>query len=189
MGSVFGYGRTTDADIAVMAGMLAAFAPGLIAFSGQYVLTRGFYAMSDTRTPFLLNLVIAGVNAALCVAAYLLLPARWAVTGMAGAHSVAFFAGFAVTAYVLHRRVPGAGGGALLRSPALGAHLRLIAACVPAGALAYGAARAVEGAGDAAAAGTGALVLLLVVVLLARPLGIVEIDAMVTAGRGRLRRR
>ncbi|MFI8812201.1 MULTISPECIES: murein biosynthesis integral membrane protein MurJ [unclassified Streptomyces] len=189
MGSVFGYGRTTDADIAVMAGMLAAFAPGLIAFSGQYVLTRGFYAMSDTRTPFLLNLVIAGVNAALCVAAYLLLPARWAVTGMAGANSVAFFAGFAVTAYVLHRRVPGAGAGALLRSPALGAHLRLIAACVPAGALAYGAARAVEGAGDAAAAGTGALVLLLVVVLLARPLGIVEIDAMVTAGRGRLRRR
>ena len=42
-----------------------AFAPGLIAFSGQYVLSRGFYAISDTRTPFLLNLVIAALNAGL----------------------------------------------------------------------------------------------------------------------------
>lgn len=51
MGSVFGYGRTGAADIAVMAGMLTAFAPGLVAFSAQYVLSRGFYALSDTRTP------------------------------------------------------------------------------------------------------------------------------------------
>ena len=39
-----------------------AFAPGLIALSGQYVLSRGFYALGDTRTPFLLNLVIAGAE-------------------------------------------------------------------------------------------------------------------------------
>ncbi len=48
MGSVFGYGRTTDADIAVMAGMLTAFAPGLIAFSAQYVLSR---ASTPSATP------------------------------------------------------------------------------------------------------------------------------------------
>lgn len=41
MGAVFGYGRTGAADITVMAGMMMAFAPGLIAFSGQYVLSRG----------------------------------------------------------------------------------------------------------------------------------------------------
>ncbi|MFF6894145.1 murein biosynthesis integral membrane protein MurJ [Streptomyces microflavus] len=188
MGSVFGYGRTTGADITVMAGIMVAFAPGLIAFSGQYVLSRGFYAMSDTRTPFLLNLVVAGVNAALSAAAYWLLPARWAVTGMAGASTVAFTVGFAVTGYVLARRVSATGTGSLLRSPTVGTHLRLIAACLPAGALAYGAARAAEGAGDVAAAGAGALVLLLVVVLLARPFGIGEITAMVDGGRARLRR-
>ncbi|NEB69046.1 murein biosynthesis integral membrane protein MurJ, partial [Streptomyces fulvissimus] len=148
MGSVFGYGRTTGADITVMAGIMVAFAPGLIAFSGQYVLSRGFYAMSDTRTPFLLNLVVAGVNAGLSAAAYWLLPARWAVTGMAGASTVAFTVGFAVTGYVLARRVSATGTGSLLRSPTVGTHLRLIAACLPAGALAYGAARAAEGAGD-----------------------------------------
>ncbi|MFJ2210210.1 murein biosynthesis integral membrane protein MurJ [Streptomyces microflavus] len=188
MGSVFGYGRTTGADITVMAGIMVAFAPGLIAFSGQYVLSRGFYAMSDTRTPFLLNLVVAAVNAGLSAAAYWLLPARWAVTGMAGASTVAFTVGFAVTGYVLARRVSATGTGSLLRSPTVGTHLRLIAACLPAGALAYGAARAAEGAGDVAAAGAGALVLLLVVVLLARPFGIAEITAMVDGGRTRLRR-
>ncbi|MFF7007292.1 murein biosynthesis integral membrane protein MurJ [Streptomyces fimicarius] len=189
LGSVFGYGRTTDADITVMAGIMMAFAPGLLAFSGQYVLSRGFYAMSDTRTPFLLNLVIAAVQAGLSVAAYLLLPARWAVTGMAGASTVAFFAGFAVTGYVLSRRLSGPGPASPLRSPTLGAHVRLIAACLPAGALAYGAARATEGAGDVAAAGAGTLALLLVVVLLARPFGIGEITTAVAAGRARLRRR
>ncbi|MFI5656948.1 murein biosynthesis integral membrane protein MurJ [Streptomyces anulatus] len=188
IGSVFGYGRTTAADITVMAGIMMAFAPGLIAFSGQYVLSRGFYAMSDTRTPFLLNLVIAAVQAGLTAAAYLLLPARWAVTGMAGASTAAFFAGFAVTGYVLSRRLSGPGAASPLRSPTLGAHVRLIAACLPAGALAYGAARAAEGAGDMAAAGAGTLTLLLVVVLLARPFGIGEITGMVTAGRARLRR-
>ncbi|MFI1249720.1 murein biosynthesis integral membrane protein MurJ [Streptomyces anulatus] len=189
IGSVFGYGRSTAADITVMAGIMMAFAPGLIAFSGQYVLSRGFYAMSDTRTPFLLNLVIAAVQAGLTAAAYLLLPARWAVTGMAGASTVAFSAGFAVTGYVLSRRLSSPGAASPLRSPTLGAHVRLIAACLPAGALAYGAARAAEGAGDMAAAGTGALTLLLVVVLLARPFGIGEITAMTAAGRARLRRR
>ncbi len=194
MGSVFGYGQTGPADVTVMAGMMAAFAPGLIAFSGQYVLSRGFYAMGDTRTPFLLNLVIAAFNAGLSVAAYLLLPARWAVTGMAGAYSVALFAGFAVTAYVLHRRVSAAGTErpSLLRSPGVWAHARLVAACVPAGLLAYGAARAVDtdgpGIGDFAAAGTGVLVLFLVVALLARPLRLTEVEAALSAVRGRLRR-
>ncbi|MFE6667866.1 murein biosynthesis integral membrane protein MurJ [Streptomyces sp. NPDC057697] len=193
MGAVYGYGRTDDADIAVMAGMTMAFAPGLVAYSGQYVLSRAFYAMGDTRTPFLLNLMIAALNAGLSVAAYLLLPVRWAVTGMAGAYTVALFAGFVATGHVLHRRL-GRGEAAgtartpLLRSRALWAQLRLIAAAVPAGLSAYLAARACAGSGDFAAVGAGTLVLLLVVALLARPLGLREIDAAIAACRGRLRR-
>ncbi|MFB7916501.1 murein biosynthesis integral membrane protein MurJ [Streptomyces sp. NPDC056061] len=190
MGAVYGYGRTNDADIAVMAGMMMAFAPGLIAYSGQYVLSRAFYAMSDTRTPFLLNLVIAALNAGLSVAAYLLLPVRWAVTGMAGAYSVALFAGFGVTAYVLHRRVPGGAGPRtpLLRSPGLWAQARLVVAAVPAGLLGYLTARACDDLGDFAAVGAGTAVLLLTVALLARPLRLREVGAVIDAARGRLRR-
>ncbi|OAR23645.1 murein biosynthesis integral membrane protein MurJ [Streptomyces sp. ERV7] len=165
MGVVFGYGRTSPDDVAVMAGMLMAFAPGLIAFSGQYVLSRGFYALGDTRTPFVLNLVIAGCNAGLSALAYVLLPARWAVTGMAGAYSLALFAGWAVTAYTLHRRL---GGGGLLRSPTLAVHVRLLLGCVPAALLGHAAARAADGLGDFAAAGAGAAVLLVTAALCRR---------------------
>ncbi|MEU2392760.1 murein biosynthesis integral membrane protein MurJ [Streptomyces sp. NPDC007369] len=192
MGSVFGYGRTGAADIEVMSGMLAAFAPGLIAFSGQYVLSRGFYALSDTRTPFFLNLVIAGLNAGLSAAAYLLLPPRWAVTGMAAAYTLALFAGLAVTAYVLGRRLgPRRGGPGAGPATALGTHLRLLAAALPAAAAGYAAARAADrsGLGDLAAAGAGTAVLALVVVLLAGPLRLTGITDLAASLRRRTGRR
>ncbi|MCX4528861.1 MULTISPECIES: murein biosynthesis integral membrane protein MurJ [unclassified Streptomyces] len=189
MGGVFEYGRTTAADIEVMAGMLMAFAPGLIAFSGQYVLSRGFYALSDTRTPFFLNLVIAGLWAALSIAAYLLLPPRWAVTGMAGAYSVALFAGLAVTAYTLARRLgPRAGTRTERRATAVRTHLRLLAACLPAGAAGYAAARAAERFGDFAAVGAGTAAIALVVVLLAGPLRLTEITDLLDSLRRKIRR-
>ncbi|MDX6759165.1 murein biosynthesis integral membrane protein MurJ [Streptomyces sp. F8] len=184
MGGVFGYGRTGAADIEVMAGMLTAFAPGLVAFSAQYVLSRGFYALSDTRTPFLLNLVIVTLNAALSAAAYLLLSPRWAVTGMAAASSVAFLAGAAATGYALSRRLgPRTGSRSERRATAVRTHLRLLAACAPAAAAAYAAARAAEEFGDFAAVGAGTAALALVVVLLARPLRLAEITDLAASLR------
>ncbi|MFE2285414.1 murein biosynthesis integral membrane protein MurJ [Streptomyces sp. NPDC059443] len=184
MGSVFEYGRTGAADVAVMAGMLAAFAPGLIAYSAQYVLSRGFYALSDTRTPFFLNLTIAALNAGLSAAAYLLLPPRWAVTGMAAACSVAFTAGAGVTAYVLARRLgPRAGTRTERRGTAVRTHLRLLAACVPAGAAGYAAARAADPFGNFAGVGAGTAVILLVVILLAGPLRLTEITDLLGSVR------
>ncbi|MEU9716574.1 murein biosynthesis integral membrane protein MurJ [Streptomyces sp. NPDC047976] len=182
MDCVSGYGKVTPAEVAAMAGMLAAFAPGLIAYSAQYALARGFYALSDTRTPFFLNLVIVALNAGLSYAAYLLLPVRWAVTGMAAATSLAFIGGAAVTAYALSRRL---GPRAKARSTALACHLRLLAACLPAAAAAYAAARAADGLGSFAAAGAGTAALALVVVLLARPLRLAEITDLL----GSLRRK
>ncbi|NEE25040.1 murein biosynthesis integral membrane protein MurJ, partial [Streptomyces sp. SID7982] len=101
----YGYGRTGAADTAAMAAILMAFAPGLVALSGQYVLSRAFYALGDTRTPFLLNLVVAGLNSGLALTAAHLLPARWAVTGMAAGYSLGLCVGWAVTARVLSRRL------------------------------------------------------------------------------------
>ncbi|MET9568885.1 murein biosynthesis integral membrane protein MurJ [Streptomyces virginiae] len=184
MGGVFGYGRTGAADIEVMAGMLTAFAPGLVAFSAQYVLSRGFYALSDTRTPFFLNLVIVTLNAGLSAAAYFLLSPRWAVTGMAAASSVAFLAGAAATAYALSRRLgPRAGTRTERRTTAVRTHLRLLAACVPAAGAAYAAARAAEDFGDFAAVGAGTTALVLVVVLLARPLRLAELTDLLDSLR------
>ncbi|CAM5538233.1 murein biosynthesis integral membrane protein MurJ [Streptomyces aurantiogriseus] len=201
MALVFGYGRTGANDIAVMAGALAAFAPGLIAFSGQYVLSRAFYALSDTRTPFLLNLVIAGLNAGLSAAACQVLPARWAVTGMAGAYSVALFAGWAVTAYVLDLRLPattvdrrrsarrrGRRAG-LWRSPSAAALARLLVAAVPAAVLGHLTVTYTARLGPLAAATAGAAVVLAVFALSARLLRLTEWEAALGAVPRALRRR
>ncbi|WP_371675862.1 murein biosynthesis integral membrane protein MurJ [Streptomyces sp. NBC_01276] len=184
MDCVAGYGHNGPAGVEAMAGMLIAFAPGLIAYSAQYVLARGFYALSDTRTPFFLNLVIVAVNAGLSYTAYAVLPPRWAVTGMAAASSLAFTAGAAVTAYALARRLgPRARTRTAARPTALGTHLRLLAACLPAGAAAYATARAADGLGAYAAAGAGTIVLALVVVLLAGPLRLTEITDLIDSLR------
>ncbi|GAA2930270.1 hypothetical protein GCM10010446_13650 [Streptomyces enissocaesilis] len=185
MAVVFQYGRTGADDIAAMAGILTAFAPGLIAFSGQYALSRAFYALRDTRTPLLLNLLIAGLNAGLSTAAYLLLPARWAVTGMAGAYSLALFAGWALTAYTLHRRLPA--GRTAGRSPALAAHARLLAAALPAAALGHLAAGWAAGAGAVAARAAGAAAIVAVFAVLAKPLRLTEVDALLSGAVRRLR--
>ncbi|MFD5574463.1 murein biosynthesis integral membrane protein MurJ [Streptomyces cadmiisoli] len=186
MSVVFGYGRTGAADTAAMAGILMAFAPGLVALSGQYVLSRAFYALFDTRTPFLLNLVVVCLNAGLSVAACMLLPNRWAVTGMAAAYSLALWAGWAVTGRVLGRRLAVARP---LRSSAAGAHVRLLLAALPAAALGQLAARGAAPAGAAAALAAGAAVIVLTFALLARPLRLTEVQALLTGARRRLVRR
>ncbi|MGW3496017.1 murein biosynthesis integral membrane protein MurJ [Streptomyces sp. NPDC001020] len=191
MAVAFQYGGTGADDITVMAGALTAFAPGLIAFSGQYVLSRAFYALSDTRTPFLLNLVIAGLNAGLSAAACLLLPARWAVTGMAGAYSVALFAGWAVTAHVLDRRlsVTKGSGHALRRSPSAYALGRLLLAAVPAATLGHLAAAHASSPGPFEAVTAGAATILATFALLVRPLRLTELEAALRAVLRTLRRR
>ncbi|KUM80104.1 murein biosynthesis protein MurJ [Streptomyces curacoi] len=182
MALVFGYGRTSAADTAAMAGILMAFAPGLIALSGQYVLSRAFYALSDTRTPFLLNLVIVALNAGLSLAAAHLLPARWAVTGMAAAYSLALCAGWAVTGRVLSRRLAVARP---LRSTTVGTHARLVLAAVPATALGHLAALGTAPAGAVVSTVAGAAAVVLTFALLARPLRLAELDALLSGVRRR----
>ncbi|MFJ2740272.1 murein biosynthesis integral membrane protein MurJ [Streptomyces sp. NPDC087440] len=186
MAVVYGHGATSAADTAAMATILMAFAPGLLALSGQYVLARTFYALGDTRTPFLLNLVIVALNAGLSVTAAQVLPARWAVTGLAAAYSLALFAGWAVTGLVLSRRL---GVDRPWRSSALGAVVRLLVAAVPATVLAYVVASWAGRAGAVAAAAAGAAVVALAFALLARPLRLAELDALIRGARRRIARR
>ncbi|UWE12107.1 murein biosynthesis integral membrane protein MurJ [Actinacidiphila bryophytorum] len=170
-GVVFQHGATTDADAAAIGWMLTAFALGLPAFAGQYLLARGFYALGDTRTPFFLNVLIAGVNASLAAASYALLPARWAVTGMAGGYAVACTAGLLATSTLLRRRLA-------WRPRVLGHHVRLLAAFLPGAALSLAAAHYCAGrfgtapAGDLAGLLAGGAALVLPAVALARPLGL-----------------
>ncbi|MGW8352467.1 murein biosynthesis integral membrane protein MurJ [Streptomyces wedmorensis] len=172
---VFRYGATTGDDIRSMAWILMAFAPGLVALSGQYVCTRAFYALRDTRTPFLLNLVIAGLNAGLSLAAHHFLPAHWAVAGMAAGYSLALWAGWALTAYVLRRRLRGTSSGGT--APALA---RLLLAAVPATGYAFFAVGLTDVAGPVVAGLSGALTLLTTFALLSGPLRLTDLRSLLT---------
>lgn len=147
---LFAHGAADAASVRPLGQMLQAFGPGLIAFSAQYLLLRGFYAFEDTRTPFFMAAWIAGVDIALASACHLLLPARWAVVGMAGAYTLSYLAGLALTARLLRRRLGGRiGTGGLGR-----AYGKVLCAAVPAAGLGWAAARALSGPGGPGAAGT-----------------------------------
>ncbi|WP_443059100.1 murein biosynthesis integral membrane protein MurJ [Streptomyces sp. NBC_00388] len=104
---LFAHGAAAPAATRPLGRMLQAFGPGLVPFSAQYVLTRGFYAFGDTRTPFLTALWTGAVQIALATGCHLLLSPRWAVTGMAACYGVASAAGLVLTAWLLRRRLGG----------------------------------------------------------------------------------
>lgn len=92
-----------DAEAAAgTATVLAAFALGLFGFSSYLFVLRCFYAVGDTRTPFLVNLVENGLNIALAVP----LVDQWGTSGLAAAFAVAYLVSAGLALGVLARRVP-----------------------------------------------------------------------------------
>ena len=182
------FAANSTADARAIGHLTMAFAVGLPAFSAQYVALRGFYAFEDTRTPFLLQVAIAATNVALALGAYAALPLRWRMVGVAAAYSLTYLAGLALSTAVLRRRVGSLDGARVVRT-----YVRLVAAAVPAGAAAAGTAwavrRVVDGdLGSLAALGAGGVVLLTLYVLGARLLRVRELDGLLGAVRGRVRR-
>jgi putative peptidoglycan lipid II flippase len=95
------YGNFSAADGAATAETLAAFALGLFSFSAYLFTLRGFYAMQDTRTPFLLNCLENGLNIVLAIALY---PAL-GVQGLALAWSVAYVVAMVAAMVAMRRRL------------------------------------------------------------------------------------
>ena len=105
---LFEHGAAVDADAVAIAETLQGFATGLLFFSSFQLLTRTFYAMQDTRTPALVNVVVGLVN----IAAALVYtgPLDLGLPGMAFAHATSYLVGAGVllvpprTAAGAHRR-------------------------------------------------------------------------------------
>ncbi|MEU5364897.1 murein biosynthesis integral membrane protein MurJ [Streptomyces sp. NPDC005925] len=170
--------------------MLMAFGLGLIPYSVQYVVLRAFYAYEDTRTPFYNTVIVAAVNAGASALCYLVIPARWAVVGMAAAYGLAYAIGVGVAWNRLRKRL----GGDLDGARVMRTYARLCIASVPAallsGAACYGIARSLgQGAlGSFAALIAGGAVLLGVFFVAARRMRIEEVNSLVGMVRGRLGR-
>ncbi|MGC5362185.1 murein biosynthesis integral membrane protein MurJ [Streptomyces sp. DT24] len=170
--------------------ILMAFGLGLIPYSVQYVVLRGFYAYEDTRTPFYNTVIVAAVNAAASTVCYLVLPAQWAVVGMAGSYGLAYAVGVGVAWRRLRTRL----GGDLDGTHVLRTYARLCLAAVPAAVIGGGAGLALlrvlgDGAvGSLVALVAGCAVLLGIFVVAAKRMRIEEINGMVGMVRGRLGR-
>ncbi|KEF06522.1 MULTISPECIES: murein biosynthesis integral membrane protein MurJ [Streptomyces] len=177
---LYAHGAASAESAVPLGQMLQALGLGLIPFSAQSLLLRGFYAFEDTRTPFLLAVCISGVNIALATACHLLLPARWAVTGMAAAYAVAYAVGLLASAFLLRRRLEGRLDGRRLSRT----YGKLTGAALAAGAVGWAAAHACAGAtGDAfwstaLALAAGAATMALLFLLLARVLRITELRSL-----------
>lgn len=169
---------------------LMAFGLGLIPFSVQYVVLRAFYAYEDTRTPFFNTVIVAGVNAVASALCFFVLPARWAVVGMAFSYGLAYVIGVGVAWRRLRIRL----GGDLDGSRVLRTYIRLAGASIPAtlaaGAAAYGIMQGLGSGvlGSVTALFGGAIVLGGIFVLAGKRMRIEEITAMVGMVRARLGR-
>ena len=95
------YGSFSSQNGAATAETLAAFAVGLFSFSAYLFTLRGFYAMQDTRTPFLLNALENGLNIAFAFALYPL----FGVQGLALSWSIAYIVAMVVSLAAMRRRL------------------------------------------------------------------------------------
>ncbi|MEV0689179.1 murein biosynthesis integral membrane protein MurJ [Streptomyces sp. NPDC050388] len=184
------FGSSGISEATNMGYMLMAFGLGLIPYSVQYVVLRAFYAYEDTRTPFYNTVIVAAVNAIASAVCFFVLPARWAVVGMAAAYGLAYVTGVGVAWRRLRKRL----GGDLDGARVLRTYARLCIASVPAallsGAVCYGIGHSLgQGAGASfVALLAGGAVLLGVFFVAARRMRIVEVNSLVGMVRGRLGR-
>ncbi|MFE6056510.1 murein biosynthesis integral membrane protein MurJ [Kitasatospora sp. NPDC056446] len=182
-------GNQTVLDGATNIGlMLSAFALGLIPYSAQYVMLRGFYAYEDTRTPFSNTVWVAVCQAGFSLLCWLLLPAQWTVVGMAFGYGLAYAVGVLVAVPKLKKKIGGLDTKRIGRT-----YSRLAAACVPAAVVGLGASLGVQQViagwpGSVASLIVAGGLQLAVFVLIAKRLRIEELNAMLGMVRGRLGR-
>ncbi|MFJ2188673.1 murein biosynthesis integral membrane protein MurJ [Kitasatospora sp. NPDC087861] len=168
--------------------MLSAFALGLIPYSAQYVMLRGFYAYEDTRTPFSNTVWVAVCQAGFSLVCWFTLPAQWAVIGMAFGYGLAYAVGVAVALPKLKKKIGGLDSKRIART-----YSRLATACVPATVVGLGVSLAVQQVLDGWMGSVLSLVAagglqLAVFVFIAKRLRIEELNAMLGMVRGRLGR-
>jgi len=112
------FGSTaTGADGGFLLGLtLAGFMVGLPFYSAYYVVMRGFYSLEDTRVPALNAVLVNAISIAAGLTAYVVLPDRFVVPGLALAFSLGYVVGVAVLWRQLRVRLSGLNTGEVLRA-------------------------------------------------------------------------
>lgn len=113
---LFGYGAATP-DQAQLAGLITSvFMLGLLPFTLFYVLFRGFYAVEDTRTPFIASVVMNVVALGVAIPLFYSVSGGAQVASLAFGYVCGFWATFVLAWILLARRLGGLDSWATVRS-------------------------------------------------------------------------
>ena len=105
------HGVAGPESTALVSRVLVFFALGLFSFSAFMLFLRAFYAMRDTRTPALVNVVAVALNTVANLALFPLM----GVAGLALGNAIAYTFAATACAVILRRRLGGLEGGRLAR--------------------------------------------------------------------------
>ncbi len=105
--------------------VLSALSIGLVAFSINLVLIRGFNAFEDTRTQVRSILIINIISIALSYLFLAILPSKWVTVGLGFAFSVSYLFGLFITLHLLKKHT-----GPILIREFIGQHARLLSAAL-----------------------------------------------------------
>ena len=103
--------------------VLSALSFGLVAFSINLILVRGFNAFEDTRTPVLSILIINLISVGMSYFFLYSLKNQWVTVGLGAAFSVSYLVGLLITLRLLRKHI-----GYLNLGAFIGQHLRLVGA-------------------------------------------------------------
>ncbi|HEX6887621.1 MAG TPA: murein biosynthesis integral membrane protein MurJ [Candidatus Nanopelagicales bacterium] len=104
---LFGFGASGTAAAQQIGFTVIGMLAGLVPFSLYFILLRGWYSLEDTRTPFYLSLVLNGINVALSIGLFLVVPTAWKVPAIGLALGLTYWAMMLVAWPVLSRRLGG----------------------------------------------------------------------------------
>lgn len=165
---------------------VAAFGPAMVFFAIHYMMLRGFYAMENTRTPFLIQLAVAGTNVVMA----LVLTSLVSPLNVSVALALAFGASYLVGATLSATLLP----GTIIFGPEMRLFLvRLAIACMGAALVMVAVLTALHASGVPADTPARALGLVALAgpagagtyLLLARVVGLTELASVVSALRRR----
>jgi putative peptidoglycan lipid II flippase len=165
---------------------VAAFAPAMVLFAVHYMMLRGFYAMENTRTPFLIQLAVAGTNVVAALVLTSLVSPQNVAVALALAFGAAYLVGATLSATLLPRTT--------IFDPQMRLFLvRLAIACMGAALVMVSLLTALQVSGVPADTPARAVGLLALVgpagagtyLLLARVVGMTELSSVVSALRRR----
>jgi putative peptidoglycan lipid II flippase len=106
------HGVATSRSTDLVADVLRIFVVGLVPFSLFQLFLRAFYALQDTKTPFVINVLAVGANTIFNVLVFDSLRVEGLAAGLAGAYAI----GAVVQWRALSRRIGGVDGARVARS-------------------------------------------------------------------------